>query len=199
MLINQLLLFQWTHWNNDPLKINISILFSELGSRCQVSLWVGSWRREIIHIRCFIPVRPLFFEYLFHKTADHSWNLPQCIKIDFYSFYYYFHANPPDNDLKYAEQFVTVLAETLSQPISNCTRICWKDGDSCLRWQWHVYCLLFADGSRSKENDHGSKKQKYWRDCKILTKGRMCYRKHCHGPDNHQTFQWISLSNWIWI
>jgi len=52
-------------------------------------------------------------------------------------------------------------------------------------WQWHVYCLLFAEDSWSKENDNVSKKQNYWRNCEIPTKGRIGYRKHCHGSDDH--------------
>jgi len=41
--------------------------------------------------------RPLFFEYLFYKPADHSWNLSLGNKIDFYSFYYYFCTNPSEH------------------------------------------------------------------------------------------------------
>jgi len=39
-------------------------------------------------------IRPLFFEYLFYKPADHSWNSAPGNKIDIYSFYYYFPADP---------------------------------------------------------------------------------------------------------
>jgi len=41
-------------------------------------------------------LRPLFFEYLFYKPADHSWNLQPGNKIVFYSFYYYFPTDPPE-------------------------------------------------------------------------------------------------------
>ena len=42
-------------------------------------------------------MRPLFFEYVFYKPADHSWNLLLENKIDFYSFYYYFPTDPPEH------------------------------------------------------------------------------------------------------
>ena len=50
----------------------------------------------------------------------------------------------------------------------------------------HIYCLLFAGDSGSRENYKVSKRQNYWRDCEIPTKGRICYRKHCHGPDDRR-------------
>ena len=59
-----------------------------------------------------------------------------------------------------------------------------------LGWQWCDYCLLFAVDSQVKENYKGSKKKRnYWKDCEILTgsKGRVCYRKHCHRPDDRLT------------
>jgi len=40
---------------------------------------------------------PLFFECLFYKPTDHSWNPLPGNKIDFYSFYYYFLADPPEH------------------------------------------------------------------------------------------------------
>ena len=39
-------------------------------------------------------IRPLFFEYLFYKPIDHSWNPPREIKLNFY---YYFCTDPPEH------------------------------------------------------------------------------------------------------
>ena len=39
-------------------------------------------------------------ECSFYKAADNSWNPPLENKIDFYSFYYYFRADPPEHHAK---------------------------------------------------------------------------------------------------
>ena len=56
---------------------------------------------------------------------------------------------------------------------------CQADSDMSI-----VYFSLTIHNPRQKD----SKKlnYRYWKDCEISTKGRICYRKHCHGPDDHQ-------------